>query len=127
MSDNQYEFSPEQNSILLDLANKMKFVGIFEIVLGGIYVLTAVGGMFQNIGSGIVQVFLGYLTLNASKFFLNIVQTEGNDITHLMSAMLELKKLYSIQFWLNIILIVFVVIGLILGAFGLAALATGKV
>lgn len=127
MSDNQYEFSPEQNSILLDLANKMKFVGIFEIVLGAIYVLTAFGGMIQNIGSGIVQVLLGYLTLNASKFFLNIVQTEGNDITHLMSAMLELKKLYSIQFWMNIILIVFVVIGLILGAFGLAALATGKV
>lgn len=120
MSDNQYEFSPEQNSILLDLANKMKYVAYFELALGVVYLITVASGMFQNLGSGLVQIILGYLTLNASKFFLQIVQTEGNDISHLMSAMLELKKLYAIQFWMNVALIVIVVVGAIVGVAYLA-------
>ncbi len=124
MTETQYEFNSEQNTILSDLAKKMQFVGIFEIVLGGIYFLGSIAIFsIANIGTGVIDILLGYLTLKASKFFKAIVDSEGNDMTHLMNAIVELKNLYAIQFWLNIFLIVIISLGII---FGIYAVTQGQ-
>ncbi len=118
MKETQYEFNSEQNTILSDLAKKMQFVGIFEIVLGGIYFLGSIAIFsIANIGTGVIDILLGYLTLKASKFFKAIVDSEGNDMTHLMNAIVELKNLYAIQFWLNIFLIVIISLGIVFGIY----------
>ncbi len=118
MTETQYEFNSEQNTILSDLAKKMQFVGIFEIVLGGIYFLGSIAIFsIANIGTGVIDILLGYLTLKASKFFKAIVDSEGNDMTHLMNAIVELKNLYAIQFWLNIFLIVIISLGIVFGIY----------
>jgi hypothetical protein len=124
MTETQYEFNSEQNTILSDLAKKMQFVGIFEIVLGGIYFLGSIAIFsIANIGTGVIDILLGYLTLKASKFFKAIVDSEGNDMTHLMNAIVELKNLYAIQFWLNIFLIVIISLGIV---FGIYAVTQGQ-
>ncbi|MCZ8154944.1 MAG: hypothetical protein O9264_02415 [Leptospira sp.] len=124
MTETQYEFNSEHNTILSDLAKKMQFVGIFEIVLGGIYFLGSIAIFsIANIGTGVIDILLGYLTLKASKFFKAIVDSEGNDMTHLMNAIVELKNLYAIQFWLNIFLIVIISLGIV---FGIYAVTQGQ-
>jgi hypothetical protein len=121
MTETQYEFNSEQNTILSDLAKKMRFVGIFEIVLGAVYFLGSIATFsIANVGTGVIDILLGYLTLKASKFFQAIVESEGNDMTHLMNAVVELKNLYAIQFWLNIFLIVVIALGIVFGLYAMS-------
>lgn len=123
-----YEFGESQNQLIKDLASKMQFVGYFLIVTG---VLVGVGailtlldggsGAFGGLIQAIAQIVIGVWTKNASDAFGRIVTTQGNDIENLMNALAELRKLYTLQYWLLIIAIVFIAIALVLGLiFGLS-------
>lgn len=114
-----YEFSNTQNQLIKELSNKMRFVGYFLIVLG---VLVAIGGLvviarggLGNIIQGIVQIVIGFWTTKAASAFQEIVDTEGNDIENLMGALGELRKLYTLQYWLYIVALIFVAIGVVVG------------
>ncbi|MDB9314823.1 hypothetical protein PN462_17045 [Spirulina sp. CS-785/01] len=123
----EYEFSQSQNSLIEDLANKMRFVAYFLIaisilaILGGLITILESG--LATIMQGVVQLFVGIWTLNAASAFRRIVTTEGSDIENLMGALGELRKLYRLQYWLLVITLVaiviivlaFVVFGIILG------------
>lgn len=122
MANNEYEFTEEENVVVGDLANKMKFVGIFEIILGVIQILGGIFGDKSGLVGGVVSIVVGIWTMNASKFFQKIVDTTGNDITNLMNAIRELLKLYKLQFWTTIISIVLIlVLSLVLVVMGGAA------
>jgi hypothetical protein len=114
----QYEFDSSQNELIKQLADKMRFVSYFLIGAG---VLTAIAGLFtltrggiSNIISGVVQVIIGIWTSKAASAFDRIVGTQGNDIENLMGALSELRKLYTLQYWLLIITLVFLALGLVL-------------
>lgn len=47
-----------------------------------------------------------------------IVETAGNDMGHLNNALVSLRKLYNLQFWLLVVVIVLFIIGLIIGIGG---------
>ena len=118
MDFQNYEFSNSQNELIKQLADKMRFVSYFAIGLG---ILTAIGGLFtisrggfSNIVAGVVQIFIGIWTNKAASSFNRIVSTQGNDIENLMGALGELRKLYVLQYWLLIVTIVFVVIGIVM-------------
>lgn len=119
MSFEQYEFSNSQNELIKNLADKMRFVGLFLIVsgvlalLGGI--LTLRQGGFGNIFNGVFYIVLGFWTQKAASSFKLIVDTEGSDIENLMGALGELRKLYALQYWLLIILLIFLALGIVLG------------
>ncbi len=118
MENNQYEFSEQENVLVGDLAKKMKIVGIFGIILGAVEILSSFFGEKGGMISGGISILVGVWTINASKYFQNIVDTSGNDITNLLSALTELKKLYGLQFWtqiLGIILAIVLVIFLLIG------------
>ena len=96
----------------------MRFVSYFLIGLG---ILVAIGGLvliarggLGNIIQGIVQIVIGVWTNKAASAFKQIVNTQGNDIENLMSALGELRKLYTLQYWLYIVALIFVAIGLVL-------------
>lgn len=117
MDFQNYEFSKSQNELIKQLADKMRFVSYFSIA-GGL--LTALVGLvaitrggFFNIIYGVVQIMIGIWTNNASSSFHRIVDTQGNDIENLMGALGDLRKLYVLQYWLLILAIVFVVIGIV--------------
>ncbi|MFB2833889.1 DUF5362 family protein [Floridanema evergladense] len=127
MESREYEFSSSQNELIKNLADKMRFVAYF-LIAGG--VLGVIGGLLNlrvGVGSiinGIVYILIGVWTNNAASAFRRIVETTGNDIENLMGALGELRKLYTLQYWLLIIALVFIAIALVFTLiFGLATVS----
>lgn len=145
MNSQSYEFDSSQNQLIQDLAQKMRLVSYFLIVLGSIIIL---GGLFTlvnafrlvsgyqgaesivrqslvsmtgngvgNVIQGTIQILIGSWTLNAARSFRLIVDTQGNDITNLMGALGELRKLYTLQYWVVLIGLIVLVLALFLGLF----------
>ena len=120
MDNGTYEFNESQNQLILDLSKKMRFVSYFLIVSGAlgaisgfITILQGVQGGFSGIVQGVILLVTGIWTINAAKAFQLIVDTQGNDIENLMGALGQLRKLYTLQYWLFIIALIFIVIGFI--------------
>ena len=119
MESRGYEFSGSQNELIKNLADKMRFVAYFLIaagvlgVIGGLVSLRA--GGFGGIINGIVYILIGVWTNSAASAFRRIVETQGNDIENLMGALGELRKLYTLQYWLLIIALVFIALALVVG------------
>ena len=117
MADDGYEFTAEQNAVIRDLARKMRGVGIFMVVLG---VLSLVGYGAGYLGARtpsllwlpIAAFFLliGVWTVRAGRELAQVAETEGEDIPHLMRALGELKKFYSLHFWLFVVYLVLIVL-----------------
>lgn len=127
MESREYEFSSSQNELIKNLADKMRFVAYFTIAAGALGVL---GGLLSlqrggvgNIISAVVYILIGIWTNNASSAFRRIVDIEGNDIENLMGALGELRKLYTLQYWLLIIALIFIAIALVLS---LIVFSTGR-
>jgi hypothetical protein len=63
-------------------------------------------GVEHSIGyiiGGIIYLAMGGWTRNGAAAFRRIVDTEGSDIPHLMEAATNLRKVYTLQFWLILI------------------------
>ena len=115
MDNQQYEFNSSQNELISDLATKMRFVAYFSVAFG---VLSAIGGLIQFdvavLIQGTIAIIIGIWTVKAASSFKKIVDTNGNDIELLIGALSELRKLYSLEYWLLIIGLVFLAIALVL-------------
>lgn len=127
MESRQYEFSSSQNELIKHLADKMRFVAYFLIATGALGVL---GGLLSlqrggvgNIISAVVYILIGVWTNSASSSFHRIVDTQGNDIENLMGALGELRKLYTLQYWLLIVALIFIAIALV---FSLILFSSGR-
>jgi hypothetical protein len=153
-SSPQYEFTQEQNSLIGSLSSKMRFVGLFFVVVGVIQILIALlvvlavfrdrvpqkwidqlpaeskvkfeeqkdkmpannhlWGIALNVGVvGLFYLVMGVWTRSAGDSFQKIVDTQGSDISHLMSALSSLHSMYALVYTL-------LVLTLILGLVGLA-------
>jgi hypothetical protein len=114
----QYEFNEEQNALIGGLAARMRFVGMFLIVLG-VLALVGAAATARDVRDGhlvvfgIFQIVLGAWTRSAAKGFRQVVETQGADINHLMEALADLRKLYTLQYWLVILALVVLVITLV--------------
>ncbi|GCL34683.1 hypothetical protein PA905_39090 [Planktothrix agardhii CCAP 1459/11A] len=118
MDNGTYEFNESQNQLILDLSKKMRFVSYFLIVSGVLGAISGVimvlNGGFGGLVQGVILLITGIWTINAAKAFQLIVNTQGNDIENLMGALGQLRKLYTLQYWLFLIAVIFMVIGLII-------------
>ncbi len=108
-SNNNYEFSPAQNTLISNLAKKLNVVGIAFIVLGVLQaflamVNTTMFGKLSGILGGALLGSIGLFMSRASGSFKFIVETEGHDIEHLMSALASLLSMYTAQFWSLVVL-----------------------
>jgi hypothetical protein len=118
-ADSQYEFTPGENKVIGQLAMKMHFVGLFLLAMGmlviGIGVLEFHSGAFISAGpilSGSLTCVVGLWTQRASTSFSYVVRTQGRDISHLMDALDDLRKLYNFQFWLVMLALLLALTGL---------------
>jgi hypothetical protein len=98
-----YEFDSGENTIFQDLAAKMNFVAYAMIILGVLSSLSALTGDWSTAVMGVCYIFTGLWTRSAARSFRKIVHTEGSDINHLMGAMTDLTKLYTLTKWALII------------------------
>jgi hypothetical protein len=125
MSESQYEFNEAQNRVIQGLSQKMKFVSIFLIVIG---LLQVAGGILPAVLSqsvstigveyiigGFIYILIGVWGASAANSFQQVVDTEGNDIDHMMGALGNLKKATTLAYWLLIIFIILLVTGFIFG------------
>ncbi|EAW34528.1 hypothetical protein [Lyngbya sp. PCC 8106] len=137
MTPSGYEFSTSQNELIGDLAKKMNFVAILLIVIGILGIVVGVVNLFtglaasektvivlNNLIQGFFSLLIGTWTRNAAKAFKQIVTTAGTDIENLMIALGELRKLYTLQYWLVIIALVFFAILFVLGIIAAIAAST---
>jgi hypothetical protein len=129
-----YEFSEAQNLTFSVLASRMKFLGILNLVFAVFIGLFAVLALFSSpltlVVSGpqvALMVVMGLWMMNASSSFRMIINTKGSDINHLMTAMEALRKLYNLQFWLTIAVLILFVVGFLIaismGVFAAAAMS----
>jgi hypothetical protein len=109
-----WEFTPEQSVIMARLAQRMRVVGIALMALAALLGLRAAFGGdaigLLAVQAGIVLGCTGYWSVRAATELSRVVTTAGADVTHLMAALGEIRKLYELPFWL------FLVAAVLLGA-----------
>jgi hypothetical protein len=141
-----YEFKPQENELIGGLAGKMSFVGLFQVVIGVLYLLSAVlaltfifqdklpadvlskipddvkgrvpnpqflwGIVIQLAAAGLIMLMVGVWTRSAAASFQNIVATTGRDVSHLMTALGSLYKMYTLIYTLIVVMLLTSLIGL---------------
>ncbi len=105
----EYEFTDSQSQIISQLASKMGWVAMFGLVVGvmiaalGIFSLGSDGQGLVFLVQSVFVIMVALWTRRAALSFRQVVETTGSDITNVMSALGELKKLYTLHYWLIIV------------------------
>jgi hypothetical protein len=123
----EFEFNDSHNLVFDGLARWMKLAGVVEIGLGAVYLLPAIMNlMVLNTPPVVVALLhivvmttMGLWTIKAGGSIREIVDTEGDDIRHLMDGLGSLKRLFLLQGVVFLLLIALAVIGFFSG--GLSA------
>jgi hypothetical protein len=118
-----YEFNARENAIIGDTAGWIqKFAWI--AILGG--VLSAIGGVFSlpsglaSIAVGVFYLVIGMWFKGAAQSLASVVSTEGNDVSHLLSALKELGKAYKVMVALTVLLLVCIpILAAVVGIMGI--------
>jgi hypothetical protein len=131
----QYEFDEKQNSVIEQLSRAMLWIAVPLQIVGilyGLAVVLAIVQAFHDASQVFAAVFaalamlfflaLGNWTGNAAQSFRRIVTTTGQDVTHLMDGLDNLRKMYSL---LSLIVKVYVVVILITLIAGFIVAITG--
>ncbi len=106
-----YEFSDDENAIITKAAYWARLLGIFMIVTG-------VGSLYGcNVISFAIDLAVGITFLGAANSLKSVVDTQGNDIQHMMTALSKLKTAFKIR-----VIVVVVALVLLLLLFGLIML-----
>jgi hypothetical protein len=115
----QYEFSIEENATIGKLGSKMSFVGLFMLGIGLFFFLSGLVRWVQTRNLEVSILFLALLfvvvgiwTHRAGREFLSVAETQGNDVSHLMGALSNLLKFYTLLYLLFFIALVFAIIQL---------------
>ncbi len=126
-----YEFGHAENAVLASTATKAKVWGIVSVVLGVLQIFYGLYGILLN-GAAIPYGFTGLANLVVGVSFLgaggalrSVVDTQGNDIAHLMAAM---KKLGTSFVVLTVALPLGVIFSIIIGILvAIFHIATGTI
>ena len=120
----QYEFTYSENTVIGNLGSKMSFVGLFMLGIGLFFFISVIIRWVQSYHLEVALLFLtllfivvGIWTHRAGREFRIVAETHGKDISHLMGALENLLKLYTLLYLLLFIVLVFAIIQL--GAHGL--------
>lgn len=101
----EYEFTAEQNAVIRDLASVVSVAGLVLMALAivgilyvGAYITSANHDPTPMVFAAFCapMVIAGFWLRGASEPLLKIVDTEGRDITHLMQALQELRRIFAL-------------------------------
>jgi hypothetical protein len=105
-----YEFTGPQDAIVVSLGRLMRIVGGSGVGFGALLLIAAfaVRGnpLVLMIQAGLM-IAIGALTWRVGGRFRRIADTAGNDIAHLIDALLGLRTIYLVQVWALAIAAVF--------------------
>ena len=113
-TEREYEFTPEQNDTIARLSDAMRWVSVPMLALGALCVVElimslvwlvqtksyqdwhAIGTMLYLLFSTLLFLALAVWTSRSSFQFQRITETRGQDISHLMGALDDLRKVYGV-------------------------------
>jgi len=118
-ADTGYEFSDEENVQLSGLSSVMLFVSRFQLVLGlvlfgaGMLMVrgSAWGVVIALASQGAFNIIVSLWVIRGAKAFEDVVDTEGEDIPHLMAALGELRKVFELQRMMILVALLAALIG----------------
>ena len=131
-SPRNYEFSAAENVIIRQLVDAMRFVSAaslavagFVLILGVIGLVTqgmsALGAAAGQFAQALVFALIGLWLQRAVDAFTRVVETSGDDITHLLHAIRELARVFSLQ--RTALVVAIIVLVMAIGVHGLLSLA----
>lgn len=126
-----YEFNDAENSVIDKAAGRAKLWGIISTTIGALQVLGSCGAVAQpSLGTwlptGIVAIVVGVTFIGVGNSLKNVVQTQGNDMMHMMQALQKMSTAFTIEIACAIIGFVLAVLGFILFTFILVAAAVAS-
>ena len=121
MTLDSYEFTAEQNQLIADLARKMKGVAIFMAAIGAMALAGCVTSALRArpdlaVIAALAAAFflaIAFWTFRAGREFRRVVDTRGHDIPHTMNALAQLRRFYTLHFWLIIVYLVLIVLAIL--------------
>jgi hypothetical protein len=87
-----HEFTAQQNKVIKDLSLAMKIVSPFFILAGVFFLIIPIIGWI----TGGIFIFLGVRVWGAATSMGSIVETEGDDIEHLMEAIQKVGSYFKV-------------------------------
>lgn len=126
-----YEFNEYENSVIDKTASRVKLWGIVSIVIGAFQILSSCGmfaraDLATNLPVGIVGIVVGVTFLGAGNALKAVVQTQGNDLMHMMQALEKMSSAFMIQMICLVVAFVLAAIIAVIAMFVLAAVAASQ-
>jgi hypothetical protein len=127
-----YEFNDVENQIIDKTAGRVKLGGWICAVIGACDLLFGCGGSLASatlavyIPYGIVFLIVGITFIGVGNSLRMVVQTQGNDIAHLMTAMQKLGSAFFIMSISFIVGVVLAIVVTVLAVFVLVAVAASR-
>jgi hypothetical protein len=130
-SPRNYEFSAPENVIIRQLVDAIRFVSAASLAVAAFTVILGVAGLVTQgkagvgpaLGNFVQAVVFGLIGLwlqRAVDAFNRIVETSGDDITHLLEALRELTRVFSLQ--RTVLVLAVIVIVMAIGIQGLLSM-----
>ncbi|CAN5924355.1 hypothetical protein BH11MYX4_BH11MYX4_00420 [soil metagenome] len=126
-----YEFNDTENAIIDKAASRAKLWGIISTTIGGLQCLASCGaiaspGLATNLPTGIVAIVVGITFMGVGNSLKMVVQTQGNDLMHMMQALDKMGSAFMVQIVCAIIGFVLTVLAFLLVAFIFVAAAASS-
>jgi len=126
-----YEFSAPENIIIRQLVDAMRFVAAASLAVGGFVLIlgiaglvtqgrAAVGPALGDFAQAVVFGLIGLWLQRAVDAFNRVIDTSGDDITHLLHALRELTRVFSLQ--RTVLVLAAIVIVMAIGIHGVLSL-----
>ncbi len=112
-----YEFSDEDNVLFKGLALRMSSLGFFLLVLAALDMPALLRAEGRAVVVAILYMVTGAWSFLTAYSIRSIVETEGSDISHLLSALKSLRHLLTLAVVLVMILLALAAKGLLVTAF----------
>ncbi|MBI4952278.1 MAG: hypothetical protein HY908_09600 [Myxococcales bacterium] len=116
-----YEFGDAENVKFRGLAGLMQFVGWSGVVLGLVAAIWGFPRQGASVWSWVLWLFqislpilVGVFTVRAAGAYKRIATTRGSDIHHLMDAVGEMTKLYTVQAVVVVLAMALIVLAMVL-------------
>jgi hypothetical protein len=125
----EYEFSDVHKESFRALAMSMSSLGIFSMLIGGLFAVFALGALYEGfvpngvvIGAGsVVQMLMASWLLSAGRSLSAMMRTKGRDVQCVMDAVLQLRR----YFGMTLVLLMITILGSI-AVVVWCAVGTGK-
>lgn len=99
-----YEFDAQQNAVIGQAAFWARLLGIFLIITGAVALLNC------NVISFAVNLAIGISFLGGATALTAVVNTQGNDIAHMMTALTKLGTAFKIRVIVTLVAVALVAV-----------------